>query len=309
MTVSVKQMKEFVEESGYSVTLDGPDDIAVDGFCALNNPKPSSITWVKKAASDSLAGFDGLDGCIVVSREVIPTTMRHCCFILTDEPKGVFFSILHKFWGDMPHWGIESDAIVLTDNLPHDVYIGHHTYIGDDVTIGEGTVIEHNVTIYHRATIGRNCIIHSGVVIGTDGFGYYMDDDGCPVKVEHFGGVTIGDDVEIGANTCVDRGTIDDTIIGDRVKIDNLVQIAHNDRIGKGALIVGGVMLGGSARIGERAYLATGAIVKNQLEVGDGSFVGMDAVVSRSVPAGRALIEKRGHMTLDVDIVNEMIGK
>ncbi len=133
--------------------------------------------------------------------------------------------------------------------------------------------------------IGYKSIIHSGTIIGTDGFGYFMEQDQYR-KIPHFGGVWIGKYVEIGANTCIDRGTLDDTMIEDGVKIDNLCHIAHNVQIGKNSLIIACSLLGGSCRIGKGGYVAPGAIVKNQVTVGENSVIGMGAVVTKDIRAG-----------------------
>ena len=123
-------------------------------------------------------------------------------------------------------------------------------------------------------------------MIGADGFGFAFSDNGLPIKVEHFGGVIIGDRVEIGANTCIDRGTIDNTVIHDDVKIDNLVHIAHNVVLLRGAVVVAGAIICGSARMGEDSYVAPGGIVKNQLQVGNNALVGLGAVVTKPVDDG-----------------------
>lgn len=132
------------------------------------------------------------------------------------------------FWPQEHKNGIASTAVIESKYIGKNVSIGHHCYIGPGVRIGEGVVIENNVSIKNNVAIGGNCLIHLSVCIGTDGFGFYMDEKWQPHKVDHYGGVTIGCDVEIGANTCIDRGTLDNTIIGNRVKIDNLCHISHN---------------------------------------------------------------------------------
>ena len=185
--------------------------------------------------------------------------------------------------GQAPQRGIAPTAVIESKSIAADVSIGHHCYIGPEVTIGSGTVIEHNVTLLNKVVIGSGCLIHSGVVLGTDGFGYFTGPEGWSCKVEHFGGIWIGDDVEIGANTCIDRGTIDDTVIGSHTKIDNLVHIGHNAQVGTGVSLVAGATVCGSAQLGTRSYIAPGGIVKNQLKIGDRAFVGMGAAVITDV--------------------------
>jgi len=178
--------------------------------------------------------------------------------------------------------GIAKSAVVITKKIGKDVSIGENSFIGEDVCIGNQTIIENNVCIYHKVHIGENCIIHSGAVIGADGFGYYINSIGVPEKVKHYGGVYVGDKVEIGANACIDRGTIDDTLIGSNTKIDNLVHIAHNVQIEENVMVVAGAVICGSSVLKQGSYVAPGGIVKNQITVADGAFIGMGAVVTKS---------------------------
>lgn len=282
--VSCKEIYEFLNiKMNQEIIIQGDSSVTVSGFCSLKNPRSSCITWIKNATEESLGGFHNYDECIIVATKAIPIPMNKYCFILTDEPKATFFNILKKFWGHQQSWKVSSSAVIKTKTLPSQISIGENVYIAENVTIGENTIIGHNVVIYDNVKIGEGCIIHAGTVIGTDGFGYFIDENGFPSKVEHFGGVIIGDRVEIGANVCIDRGTIDNTEISDDVKIDNLVHIAHNVYVGKGAMVVAGAIICGSATLETNSYVAPGGIVMNQLHVGEKALVGLGAVVTKSV--------------------------
>lgn len=289
MKVTVEEILTFLKNSGIDVSYSGTKEMDVSYFCSLKNPKSNSITWVKNPSADALKNFSDHHDCVIVCAKEIPNEINNVAFIITDKPKAVFFSILSEFWSGKNSIGVGKTSVVLTKDIGENVSIGEHCYIGEDVVIGNNVVIEHNVSIINRVVIGDDCIIHSGVVIGTDGFGYFKNVDGNPEKVEHFGGVQIGNNVEIGANTCIDRGTIDDTTIGDFVKVDNLVQIAHNVTIGKRVLVTAGTLFGGSSTIGDDVYVAPGVIVKNQLSVGEKSLLGMGAVVNKSVDCDRVV--------------------
>ena len=141
-----------------------------------------------------------------------------------------------------------------------------------------------------RIKKGKRVIIHKGVVLGTDGFGYEKDEDGKWIKFPHIGGVIIGDDVEIHANTVVERGVLGDTVIGDGTKIDQLCLIPHNAKIGKNCFITGGFVGGGSIRIGDNVYIGLGATIKDWVTVGDNATIGMGAVVIRDVPADTTVV-------------------
>lgn len=165
------------------------------------------------------------------------------------------------------------------------VVIYPHVYIGDQTTIGDQSVIYPNVTIRERVTIGRRVRIHSGAVIGSDGFGYVKDGER-HVKIVHLGTVEIEDDVEIGSCTCVDRAKTGATRIGQGTKIDNLVQIAHNCQIGKNCIIVGQVGLCGSVKVEDNVIIAGQAGIHGHRTIGEGAIVGAQAGVIGNVPPG-----------------------
>ena len=154
--------------------------------------------------------------------------------------------------------------------LGEGVVIGPHSVVGDNVSIGDNARLWPGVTIYPGATLGARTMIHSGARIGCDGFGYVFR-EGAHQKIPHVGRCIIGDDVEIGANTTIDRGSIDDTVIGNGTKIDNLVQIAHNVRIGEKCLLMAQVGIAGSVTIGDGAILAGQAGISGHVSIGAGA--------------------------------------
>ncbi len=169
--------------------------------------------------------------------------------------------------------------------LGNDVVIGGHCVVGDGVSIGEGARLWAGVTIHSGATLGKRTTIHSGARIASDGFGYVFR-DGEHQKIPHVGRCIIGDDVEIGANTTIDRGSIDDTVIGSGTKIDNLVQVGHNVRIGKKCLLMSQVGIAGSAVIGDGVILAGQAGISGHISIGAGARIAAQAGVFGDVPAG-----------------------
>jgi UDP-3-O-[3-hydroxymyristoyl] glucosamine N-acyltransferase len=162
--------------------------------------------------------------------------------------------------------------------------IGAHTVLGAGATVGENSLLHPRVTIGDACHLGARCIVHSGVVIGADGFGF-APHDGRWVKIEQLGAVRIGNDVEIGANTCIDRGALDDTVIEDGVKLDNLIQIGHNVRIGAHTAMAGCVGVAGSATIGAHCTVGGGAVVLGHLSLADGVHISAASVVTRSIRA------------------------
>ena len=161
--------------------------------------------------------------------------------------------------------------------------IGENVSIEENVVIGDNVIIESNVTIHQNSIIGNNTRIRAGACIGGDGFGFERDDEGKPIRFIHFGGVEIGDNVEVGSNACICRGTFSNTKIMDYAKIDNLVHIAHNVVIGEGSYIIAGAGVAGSCKIGKRVWVGPNASIVNGITIGDNATIGMGAVVISDV--------------------------
>ena len=176
-----------------------------------------------------------------------------------------------------PHVTIEAGAVVGAH-----VIIDHGCFVGREAAIGEGTHLFANVTFHARCRIGKRGILHSGAVIGTDGFGFAVE-GGVYIKIPQTGRVLIGDDVDIGANTTIDRGALDDTVIADGVKLDNQIQIGHNCQIGAHTAMAGCVGVAGSAKIGSRCTFGGAAMVLGHLEIADNVHISSGSMVSRSV--------------------------
>jgi UDP-3-O-[3-hydroxymyristoyl] glucosamine N-acyltransferase len=179
---------------------------------------------------------------------------------------------------------VDAGAVIEADvELGEGVVIGAGSFIGQGVRLGAGTRLAPRVVIYAGCVLGRDCIVHSGAVIGSDGFGFAREQDGRWVKIPQAGRVLIGDDVEIGANTTIDRGALDDTVIGNGVKIDNLIQIAHNVHIGEHTAIAGCVGIAGSTRIGARCMIAGGVGIAGHLTIADDVVISAATVVVKSI--------------------------
>jgi UDP-3-O-[3-hydroxymyristoyl] glucosamine N-acyltransferase len=243
-------------------------------------------------------------GCVVVSPALREAAVERGAAIVTPDPH-LYFARLSQWWvartGARPAPGIHPSAQVHASAridasasigplcvIEADVVIGArvavgaHCVIGSGASIGDDTRLDAQVSFGAASHIGARGIIHSGAVIGADGFGF-APHEGTWIKVEQFGGVRIGDDVEIGANTCIDRGALDDTVIGDGVKIDNQVQIGHNVRIGAHTAIAGCVGIAGSTTIGAHCTLAGAAGVSGHLTLADHVHIGPLTGVMQSI--------------------------
>jgi UDP-3-O-[3-hydroxymyristoyl] glucosamine N-acyltransferase len=182
-----------------------------------------------------------------------------------------------------------------------DVKIYPNCYVGDNAEIGDGTTLYANVSVYDQCKIGSNCIIHSGAVIGSDGFGFAPQPDGSYKKIPQTGNVVIGNDVEIGANTCIDRAVIGSTIIKDGVKLDNLIQVAHNVELGENTAIAAQAGISGSTKMGRNVMVGGQAGITGHLSIADGVKIQAQAAVIRDVKekgkgiSGAPAIDAREH--------------
>ena len=240
---------------------------------------------------------------IIVPRDVITGA---CNLVQVDNPMVAFAKTMQYFYPPaQPQDGIHPGAVIGQEfnhgqglTVGPVAVIGRHVtvgdrvwlhpgvVIGDKVVMGDDVVIHPNVTIQERCFIGNRVIIHAGTVIGSDGFGFAPDGN-CYHKIPHTGIVQIDDDVEIGANNAIDRGTFGKTHIGQGVKTDNLVHIAHNVSVGANTVLVAQVGISGSVTIGKNAILAGQAGVAGHLTIGDGATVGPQTGVGRPVPDGQ----------------------
>lgn len=288
--ISVGEILMHLKEGGYVFQCDDDPARIVVGFCQLSNLKSHSIAWAKSKKDIEKAVFTGVEDILLVTKETSIALPKGTHLLICSQPKAIFFSIIETFFSKKAPATISKCACIETNRIGKSVSIGHFSYINKEVVIADDVTIGQHVSIECPAYIGTGTNIASGVVIGTDGYGYYEDVQGIQHKVPHMGGVQIGAFVDIGANTCIDRGTIGDTVIEDFVKIDNLCHIAHNVHIGKHAMVIALSLLGGSSTLHESAYIAPGVMVMNQLTIGKNSLIGMGSVVTKDVPANRVVI-------------------
>jgi UDP-3-O-[3-hydroxymyristoyl] glucosamine N-acyltransferase len=204
--------------------------------------------------------------------------------IVCDAPYAYFARVSQLFNGTTTQApGVHPSAVVSPGaRLGRNVSIGPGCVIGEGVAIGEDSCLYPRVVVYPGCAIGARAIVHAGAVIGADGFGI-AEDKGRWVKIPQIGGVRVGDDVEIGANTTIDRGALDDTVLEDGVKLDNLVQIGHNVRIGAHTAIAGCAGVAGSADIGRHCTIGGAAVILGHLRIADHVHVSAGTLISRSI--------------------------
>lgn len=284
---------ELIGDPGLRITRIGP----------LQGATPSTISFLSNLKYQSqLAGSQA--GCVIVAPAAKEAAVARGAALVTADPY-LSFAHLTQWWAARHRprdvAGIHSSAVIDSSAqvatsatigpfvvveagavIADDAVIGAHGLVGRDARVGRGTRFAPRVTLMYGCEIGDRGILHSGVVIGADGFGFAASAAGA-VKIEQLGNVRIGHDVEIGANTCIDRGALDDTVIDDGVKIDNLVQIGHNCRIGAHTAIAGCTGIAGSSIIGSRCIIGGAAMITGHLKICDGTIISSCTAVTRSI--------------------------
>lgn len=212
--------------------------------------------------------------------------------IVATNPRLAFMrAVKHFFVAPPPSPGIHASAVIdPTANIDSSAVVGPSCYVGPGCVIGPDCILGPGVALMHKVVLGGRVSIAGGTVVGADGFGYERNEHGELEKFPHIGGVEIGNDVEIGSNTSIDRGTLGATRIGARARIDNQVHIAHNVEIGEDAAIIAQAMIGGSVKIGPRSWIAPSATIMNQVAIGSDATVGLGAVVVKAVPDGATVM-------------------
>lgn len=203
--------------------------------------------------------------------------------LVVKDPRTEFMRVCATFFGVERQHGIHPTAVVHPEaEIGDDVRLGPHVYVGRS-KVGARSQLSAGVVVLDHVRIGSDVLIGPNSTIGSTGFGYGRADDGSPVPFPHYGGVLIGDRVEIGANTALDRGTLDDTVLEDDCKVDNLVHVAHNVRICEGAFVIATSILCGGVTVGRNAWVAPNASIREQLTIGEGAIVGLAATVVKDV--------------------------
>lgn len=263
----------------------GDETITIDAIASMANAKQGQITFLADRKYQTQ-----LQNCkasiVVLTEDSLP--YWHGAALVVDNPYLTYAKLAQMLdTTPLPAYQIADSAVISPEaslgvnvaiganaviesgvSLGDNVIIGAGCFIGKNTKIGNNTKLWANVSVYHNIEIGENCLIQSGTVIGSDGFGY-ANDRGRWVKIPQLGRVIIGNNVEIGASTTIDRGALDDTIIHDGVIIDNQCQIAHNDQIGEHTAIAGGVIMAGSLKIGKYCLIGGASVINGHMEICD----------------------------------------
>lgn len=258
-------------------------DVDITRIADILSPVPGALMYAQQEVPrDAAQQLSDMLALVLVTPELeglVPSSSR----ISVDAPRLAFARVATEFIVPPASYGIASTAVISSDaDLGSGVSIGEFTVVGPRCRIGDRSRIGHHVVLNEAVVVGRDTTIKSHAVIGEDGFGFERDGTRI-IRVPHVGGVAIGDRVEVGASTVIARGTFGETTIGDDVKIDDHVFVAHNVKIGQGATVIAGAEISGSVRIGKGVWIGPQACIRDQIRVEPDATIGMGAVVTKGV--------------------------
>ena len=286
MQFTAKQIADFI-----GGRVEGNEQATVSTFAKIEEAGEGAITFLSNPKYTSYI-YDTKASIVLVNDDLELEHPVESTLIRVPNAYECVAKLMQMYAASLPKkTGIDPLAFVSkTAEIGKDVYVGPFTYIGDGVKIGDGSRIFPNVTIYDGCQIGKNVTIHAGAVIGADGFGFAPNTEGYE-KIPQLGIVIIEDNVEIGANTCVDRSTMGQTIIHKGVKLDNLIQVAHNCEIGENTVMSAQVGMAGSTKIGAWCMVGGQAGFSGHIKIADKTFVGAQSgVISNTKGNGEQLI-------------------
>lgn len=307
MTFNATQIATFING-----TIDGNPEATISDIAKIEEAKTGSLSFVANPKYEPYL-YETEASIVIVNDTLKPEHPITATLIRVNDAYAAFAALLDKYnqfiSGSENKIGIQDLSFICkTAKLGSDNYVGAFAYIGenvitgknvkifpgafvgDNVTIGDNTIINAGVKIYHNCEIGNNVTIHSGTVIGADGFGFAPQADGSYKKVPQLGNVIIRDNVEIGSNTTIDRATIGATVIHKGVKLDNLIQIAHNVEIGENTVIAAQTGISGSAKIGKNCVIGGQVGIVGHITIADGTKINAQSGVSKSVTAANSAL-------------------
>lgn len=295
MEFTVKQIADMI-----GATVEGNPDAIISKFSKIDageeqglsflaNPKYTHYIYTTKATA------------VLIDKEFVPVSPLSCILIRVENPYLAFARLMTMYQEKHQKTGISKHAAIAEGvKIGENVYIGDfvsidkgvvlgdnvqiypHTYLGENVSIGNNTILYSGVKIYHSCVIGSHCTLHAGAIIGTDGFGFAPQSDHQYTKIPQLGNVVIEDNVDIGANTCIDRSTLGSTIIHKGVKLCNFIQVAHNCEIGENTVMAAMCGIAGSTKIGKNCIFGGQVGVNWHLTIGDNVQVGAQSAVNNN---------------------------
>ena len=289
-------------------TVEGDPEVKVSNFSKIEEGKPGTLTFLANPKYEHHI-YHTEASIVLVNQDFTPTEPIHTTLIRVENAYTALAQLLNMVeQAKSKKSGVDSTAFIApTASVGEDCYIGNmayigervklgnncqvypFAYIGDNVEIGDNTILYPHVTVYHDCRIGQHCILHAGSVIGADGFGFAPEGEQYK-KIPQLGNVVIEDNVEIGANTTIDRAVMDSTIIRQGVKLDNLIQIAHNVEVGENTVMAAQVGIAGSVKVGKHCMFGGQVGLAGHIQIADDVTLGAQAGVISSVKEATTLL-------------------
>jgi UDP-3-O-[3-hydroxymyristoyl] glucosamine N-acyltransferase LpxD len=281
----VSDISEFLGEK-----YDG-ENFTINGATSLDKIKGNTLAFSNNNNIDNI----NCKALILVPVDFNYISNSIYSVIKVKNPRLEFAKVVNRFFVKPNKQGIHSSTIV-GDNCKIDpsVSIGSNCVIGDNVKISQNTRINNNVVLYDNTILGDNCYLKSGSIIGEDGFGFDFEEDGTPVRIPHIGNVTIGNDVEVGSNTVIVRGTLNNTIIKNNVKIDDQVFIAHNCCIGENTVVIAFSEISGSVTIGENCWIGPNSSIIQKVTIGNKVTIGIGSIITKDIEDNKKIMALEG---------------
>lgn len=288
--------------------VEGNSRAIVKGFSKIEEGKPETISFLANLKYEHYI-YETEASVVLVNKDFTPSTPLKTTLIRVENAYAALADLLHQVEKAMPKKsGVASTvAIASSSSYGEDCYIGDfafigenvkigkncmiypHVYVGDNVTIGDNCILYPHVTVYYGCHIGKNCILHAGSVIGADGFGFAPNGEGYD-KIPQLGNVIIEEGVEVGANTTIDRAVMNSTVIRKGVKLDNLIQIAHNVEVGENTVMAAQVGIAGSVKVGRHCMFGGQAGLAGHIVIGDNVHIGAQAGIMKNIKEPVALL-------------------
>ena len=280
--VSVKDIISCLGEQILKVA-GAHEGVYIDNLADVSHTSLTTLDWVNPSKSNKQEIVEKSPARVILV-DMNVEYVEGKVLIYVKNPKRALATVGNAFFVRRPEPGIHPTAIISKDAcIGKNVYIGPYSVVGK-AQIGDNCIIDSHVRIHDGVVMGCNCNVKSGAVLGGEGFGFEKDEQGNRFRFPQIGGLLIGDYVEIGGNTCIDRGALSDTKIGNYTKISNLCQIAHNVQLGQNVIVTGCVEISGSVTVGENTWIGPNACVRDQRCIGRNSKVGMGSVVVKNIP-------------------------
>lgn len=315
MQFSARQICEVINGK-----LEGNPDATVSKLSKIEESDNASLTFISNPKYEVFA--DSVTAAALIVNETLPVNSKNVQAVIRVADPYTSLSKLLALYSQngqsktgVAEWSRVGAGTTIGENVSiadfafvgsnvkigNNVKIYPHVFVGDNCEIGDDTILYSGVKIYHHCVVGKRAIIHSGAVIGADGFGFAPQADGSYQKIHHVGNVIIGNDVEIGANTCIDRATLGSTLLKDGVKLDNLIQIAHNVEVGENTVMAAFAGVSGSTKIGKNNMIGGQAGITGHLVIADGTKIQAQAAVIKNIEepnkgfSGTPAIDVREH--------------